>query len=126
MERKQDIQNEADVRLMVDSFYTEVQKDENLSYIFNDFAKVDWDTHLAKMYSFWNTLIFAKQSYKGNPFAAHVPLPIENEHFTVWLRLFEDNIDKNFQGRVAEETKLRARSIAHIFRTKLEHMHNAD
>ncbi len=117
---KHDIQTEKDIELMVDSFYAKVNQDELLSYVFNDFSKVDWDTHLPKMYRFWNTLIFGKQSYKGNPFAAHLPLPIDKKHFQQWLKLFEENMNELFTGEVAEHTILRAKSIAHIFQSKLE------
>lgn len=120
---KSDIKTEEDVVIMVNSFYEKVNKDKRLSFIFNDFSKVDWDLHLPKMYSFWSTLIFGKQSYKGNPFAAHIPLPINQEHFTQWIKLFEKNIDEHFVGEVAEHTKLRAKSIAHIFQSKLKYIH---
>ncbi len=117
---KQDIKTDEDIVLMVDSFYAKVNRDDLLSYVFNDFSKVDWDKHLPKMYSFWNTLIFGEQSYKGNPFAAHLHLPVEQRHFERWLNPFNENIDKLFEGAVAEHTKLRAKSIAYIFQSKLE------
>ncbi len=117
--KKPDIKNEKDIIQMVDSFYDKVNDDSLLSGIFNDFAQVDWDEHLPKMYQFWNTLILGKQSYKGNPFAAHRPLPIGAEHFSHWIALFEANIDQQFEGEMAEHTKHRARSIAHIFQSKL-------
>lgn len=118
-DNKQDIRTEEDIILMVNSFYEKVNQDSLLSYVFNDFAQVDWNSHLPKMYSFWNTLIFAKQSYKGNPFAAHIPLPIKAEHFDKWIQLFNQNIDEHFVGEVAEQTKQRAFSIATIFQSKM-------
>jgi hemoglobin len=116
---KPDIRTEQDVELMVDSFYAKVNQDPLLSYVFNDFAEVDWQSHLPKMYKFWSTLIFGEQSYKGNPFAAHVPLPVDKTHFERWLSLFEENMDELFAGEVAEHTKLRAKSIAYVFSSKL-------
>lgn len=122
---KPDIRTEEDVKLMVDSFYNKVNEDPMLSYVFNDFAEVDWQSHLPTMYKFWNTLIFGEQSYKGNPFAAHVPLPVDQTHFTRWISLFEENMDELFIGEVAEHTKLRAKSIAHIFSSKLAQINSA-
>lgn len=121
---KKDITTEEDVKQMVDTFYDKVNKDPLLSYVFNDFSKVDWNEHLPKMYGFWNTLIFGKQQYKGNPFAAHVPLPVEEAHFHRWIELFTTNIDEQFEGEVAEHTKYRAQSIAQIFQNKLHYIHN--
>ena len=117
---KRDIGSEEDVVLIVNSFYEKVREDRLLGPIFNDFAKVDWETHLPRMYDFWNTLIFSQKTYKGNPFAKHIPLPIQQEHFEQWLVLFEQNIDEHFTGEIAEHTKLRAKSIAHIFQSKLK------
>lgn len=119
---KQDINTEKDIILMVDSFYEKANQDELLSYVFNDYSNVNWETHLPKMYRFWNTLIFGAQSYKGNPFAEHVELPIDKRHFDRWVQLFVENIDDLFKGEVAEHTKTRARSIAHVFQSKLEHI----
>lgn len=116
---KTDISTKQDVELMVDSFYAKVNQDPLLSYVFNDFAEIDWQSHLPKMYQFWSTLIFGEQSYKGNPFAAHVPLPVDQTHFDKWMSLFEENMDELFAGEVAEYTKLRAKSIAYVFSTKL-------
>lgn len=117
---KQDIQTEEDVVIMVNSFYKKVNNDKLLSYVFNDFSKVEWDTHLPIMHRFWNTLIFGNQSYKGNPFAKHIKLPINKNHFDRWIQLFEQNIDELFVGDVANHTKQRAKSIAYIFQSKLE------
>ncbi|MFN8416982.1 MAG: group III truncated hemoglobin [Cytophagaceae bacterium] len=116
---KHDIQSEADIVLMVDTFYDRVNKDDLLSNIFNNVAQVDWQAHLPKMYRFWNTLIFGAQSYKGAPFDAHVGLPVDATHFDRWVLLFEATLDDLFQGEVTEQTKLRARSIAHVFQSKL-------
>lgn len=51
LETRQDIED------LVNRFYDKVQKDETIGFFFNDVAKVDWDHHLPKMYSFWETLL---------------------------------------------------------------------
>lgn len=116
---KPDLKTDEHIRLMVDSFYDKVNQDEILSYVFNDFSKVNWEEHLPRMYAFWNKILFAKGDYKGNPFQKHIPLPVEKAHFDRWIALFDQNMDEHFQGSVAEDAKLRARSIAHIFQSKL-------
>lgn len=117
---KTDITSEEDIRLMVDSFYTKVNADELLSPIFNDIAKINWNTHLPRMYNFWNTILFFRGDYKGNPFEKHSPLPIHAEHFSRWLLLFHTTIDELFDGPNAEEAKLRARTIGWTFQSKME------
>lgn len=115
---KPDINSKEDIIQMVDSFYAKVNEDEKLSAIFNEFAGVDWESHLPKMYRFWNTLIFGEMSYKGSPFEKHIPLPVDKSHFEQWIGLFEQNLDEQFEGEKVNEIKSRARAIAWTFETK--------
>lgn len=116
---KKDIESIEDIKVMVDSFYDKVNQDELLGPIFNNIANTDWDHHLPKMYSFWNTLIFGVTDYKGQPFPVHAKLPLIKEHFNRWLELFTVNMDENFQGKNAEIAKFKAGNIAYIFQSKL-------
>lgn len=68
-----ELENREDVKFLVDTFYDKVNQDDILSPVFNDVAAVNWAKHLPKMYDFWETLLFASQSYKGRPFDAHMP-----------------------------------------------------
>jgi hemoglobin len=119
---KHDIATDEDVKLLVDTFYSRVNEDEMLSYIFNDVAKLDFAKHMPIMYAFWRTLLFGDNTYQGNPFAKHVPLPIEAKHFERWLELWRGTIDSLFEGEKAEEAKARAIAIAGIFQAKLRQM----
>lgn len=121
-----DLQTKEDIKLMVDSFYEKVNKDELLGTIFNDVANTNWDVHLPKMYTFWNTLLLGTKEYSGSPFNAHVPLPLNKIHFDRWVEIFNKNIDENFEGAMTEQVKLRAYSIAYTFRSKLEFLHKKE
>lgn len=121
-EGKHDIETNEDVKLMVDTFYGRVNEDALLSPIFNDVAKLDFAKHMPIMYAFWQTLLFGDMAYQGNPFAKHVPLPIEAEHFQRWLELWRGTIDELFTGAKADEAKMRATAIAGIFQVKLRQM----
>ncbi|WP_338815530.1 group III truncated hemoglobin (plasmid) [Bernardetia sp. Wsw4-3y2] len=121
-ESKQDIQNEKDIKLLVDTFYDKVNQNMILSPIFNDFAGVHWETHLPSMYRFWNGILFGEGGYKGNPFEKHISLPIDATHFENWLALFKETVDELFEGNKAEEAKQRASIIAYTFQSKLEYM----
>lgn len=114
-----EIHSQEEIREMVDAFYDKVNKDELLSPVFNDFAGVNWESHLPVMYSFWSSILLGDFTYKGNPFLKHIPLPIEKAHFDRWLELFMETIDERFTGVKAEEARQRARSIAGIFQFKL-------
>ena len=114
-----DITTEADVRLLVDSFYAKVNHDALLGPVFNGFAHVDWPRHLPRMYDFWSGLLLGTARYQGRPFPKHLPLPIDAAHFQRWLALFEATVNELFAGPKAEEAKVRARSIAALFEHRL-------
>ncbi|MCC2547396.1 group III truncated hemoglobin [Hymenobacter sp. BT175] len=114
-----DIETEADIRLLVDSFYDAVNQDELLSAVFNGFAHVDWARHLPVMYDFWSSVLLGTSRYKGRPFAKHIPLPVGAAHFQRWLQLFFQTVDAHFRGPKAEDTKARALSIASMFEHRL-------
>ena len=114
------IQTKEDVIYLVDSFYEKVNKDELLSPIFNEFAKVDWESHMPTMYSFWSLILLGEESSSGRPFPKHLPLPIKQKHFDRWLELFHQTVDENFKGELAIEAKSRASNIAQIFSFKIK------
>jgi hemoglobin len=122
---KKDIQNRKDIELLVNSFYIKVNHDALLSPVFNEFAGVNWETHLPIMYDFWSTMLLGNKSYRGNPFMKHIPLPVNKIHFDRWLQLFLETVEEHYVGEVAEEAKTRARNIAGVFQYKLEHLHAA-
>jgi len=115
-----DIQTEADVKTLVDTFYDKVNADPLLAPVFNEFARVDWPAHLPKMYDFWSSLLLHTARYRGQPFLKHVPLPINGAHFAQWLTLFHWTVDELFAGPVADEAKLRGHNIAHVFQARLQ------
>lgn len=117
---KKEIKGIEEIRIMVDSFYDKVNEDDLLSPIFNEFSKVSWEKHLPIMYNFWNTILFNQGDYKGSPFPKHLKLPVEDKHFERWLKLFNQTIDENFTGEMAENVRLRAKTIALTFSSKIK------
>jgi hemoglobin len=116
---KHTITNAADIKELVDAFYKKVNADTLLSPVFNEEAKVDWETHLPKMYQFWGMQLIGSHDYTGRPFPPHTELNIDRNHFERWLKLFIETIDEHFTGDVAETAKLKAKNIAAVFQYKL-------
>ncbi|MCB2406999.1 group III truncated hemoglobin [Hymenobacter lucidus] len=114
-----DIQTEADVQRLVDTFYRKVNQDDLLDPVFNGFAHVDWARHLPIMYDFWSSLLLGTSRYSGRPFPKHLPLPVDAAHFTRWMQLFEATVDELFAGPVADTAKVRALNIATMFEYRL-------
>ncbi|WP_417428136.1 group III truncated hemoglobin [Halpernia sp.] len=118
------LETREDVEFLVNKFYEKVRTDETIGFFFNDVAKVNWDLHLPKMYSFWETLLFGKASYKGNPMMAHFPInqiePMEKRHFDQWVKLWTKTLEENFEGENAEAAKTKAENIASLMGYKME------
>lgn len=121
---KKDILNINDIKILVDSFYEKVRKDNLLAKIFNERIQDRWPMHLEKMYSFWQTVLLEEHTYHGSPFVPHAKLPVEQEHFESWLKLFYETIDENFAGKKAEEAKWRAGKMAEMFHHKINYYRN--
>lgn len=119
---KKDITSLEDIKLLVDSFYTEIRKDDMLGIIFNQNIQDRWPEHLAKMYRFWQTLLLEEYTYDGRPFPPHAHLPIGEQHFNRWLELFSQTLDNLFAGEKAEEAKWRAQKMSVMFQSKLNYI----
>ena len=113
-----DLSSFDDIKALVDSFYDRVNRDDVLGPIFNDVAKVDWEHHLPTMYSFWNSMLFRTGDYKGRPWPKHAVLPLKQEQFERWVKLFCETVDSLFEGPKAKEAKSVALSIADTFQTR--------
>lgn len=119
-----DIQNRDDVFLLVSSFYKKVRKDETLGPFFNDVIK-DWDAHIDRLTTFWESSLFLRTKYNGNPLEVHVRVDKENDHaitelhFGIWLNLWYQTIDELFAGDYAENAKRRARKMGTFLYLKI-------
>lgn len=118
------LESREDIEHLVNSFYTKVVKDETIGFFFKDVIKVDFEKHLPKMYSFWETLLFGQISYKGNPMAVHFPInelqAMESRHFDKWLELWKLTIEENFAGESADMAIYKSENIAKLMAFKME------
>lgn len=121
---KSDIKTREDIHLLVSSFYTKVRKDDVLGPFFNDTIK-DWDTHFEHLTTFWESSLFLKAKFTGNPLEAHVKVDADNNnsitelHFGLWLNLWFQTIDELFKGDYAENAKRRARKMGTFLYLKI-------
>lgn len=124
VQEKTDILNIEDIKLLVDSFYDKVREDKLIGPIFDERIQNRWPEHLAKMYTFWQTVLLGEHTYYGSPFPPHANLPVEPIHFERWLALFAETLDELFSGEVAKEAIWRANKMAVMFQYKIEHYRN--
>lgn len=125
---KKDIENSADIELLINTFYDKVKLSPVIGYIFYEVAKVNWTTHLPKMYTFWNSLLLGEQRFMGDPMKKHIDLSkhtaMTEAEFSEWLLLFSQTVDSLFKGEKAEEAKGRASNIAQLMLFKIHNAQN--
>ncbi|MEC3908450.1 group III truncated hemoglobin [Tamlana sp. 2201CG12-4] len=121
---KKDIKTREDVFLLVSSFYTKIRKDTVLGPFFNELIK-DWDAHIDNLTDFWESSLFLKTRYLGNPLDVHVKVDKENnhsiteQHFGLWLNLWFETVNELFEGDYAENAKHRARKMGTFLYLKI-------
>ena len=123
---KPDIENRADIDLLMHNFYERALSDDVIGYIFTDVAHLDLESHLPIIGDFWETMLFRTGGYAEhgrNPLDVHRQLHLrsafEPKHFSQWLELFLQCVDDQFEGERAEFIKLRAHAIADRFQENL-------
>jgi len=123
-----DISDVNDIKFLVDEFYKKVVKDDLISHFFTIVVNFDWNVHIPIMVSFWETVIFGKASYKGNPMLKHIELDklskLELKHFERWLELWKGTVNEHFAGKHADTAIKKAETIASLIQSKLNHKEN--
>ncbi len=127
---KKELKNRDDVQLLVETFYGKIRKDKVLGPIFNTIIS-DWESHLELLTDFWETQLFLKRKYYGNPVTAHQEVDdkmghsITSEHFGLWLNLWFATIDELFEGDTAWIAKNRAQKMSTmLFMQIFQHRNN--
>ncbi|MEM7185473.1 MAG: group III truncated hemoglobin [Bacteroidota bacterium] len=124
MTEKKDLSTEADVQLLVRTFYAKVREDDLLGPIFNGII-TDWEPHLARISDFWMSNLFFSKKYLGDPMQKHIEVDqgphgtINEMHFGVWINLWYETMDELFEGEVASRAKNRARSMGTFIHLKI-------
>lgn len=111
-----DLQDRADVAVLVDAFYRRVFEDPVIGPIFTDVARMDLDHHLPIITDFWDTVLFNTHRYRRDLLQLHLALnrrfPLEARHFERWLALWSRTVDEHYSGLKAELAKTQGRRIA--------------
>lgn len=128
---KKKIESREDVSLLVNTFYSKVRKDALLGPIFNGII-TDWETHLELLTDFWETNLFFKRKYFGNPLHAHIEVDkkvgqtINELHFGTWINLWLETVDELFDGEVAQIAINRARNMGTFIHLNIFNARNKD
>ncbi|MCK0178341.1 group III truncated hemoglobin [Flavobacteriaceae bacterium S0862] len=112
---KKDIKTRDDIFKLVSTFYAKVRLNEILAPFFDRID--DWEEHFERLTNFWESSLFLKTKYLGDPLVAHAKADREHGnkiselHFGVWLNLWFETIEELFEGETAENAKRRARKM---------------
>lgn len=114
-----EIENRADLYVLVTAFYKKIRTHELLGPIFNaHITEEQWPAHLNKLTDFWVTALLGQTCFKGSPSQAHINVDknlnhtIDQIHFGKWLELWFETIDSLYQGTVAQRAKDASRKMA--------------
>ncbi len=122
--KKPTIQDRADVRRLVTVFYSNIRQDAVLGPIFNGII-TDWESHFDLLTDFWETQLFLKRKYHGNPVIVHQEVDAQTnhtitpEHFGLWLNIWFATIDALFEGETAWIAKNRAQKMSTMLYMKI-------
>ena len=106
-------------------FYEKGLRDPLLGSIFAN-SIPDLDSHIQIVRNFWSKSLLGTERYEGQPFAAHVKLPIEPKHFQRWLELFIETARETLPETQAEQAIAKASHMTQCFQSGLFPFTGAD
>lgn len=125
---KKDIENRADIEVLIDAFYTKAIKDEIIGHFFTEVVQISWEKHMPIMYNFWEAVLFGVGGYKGNPVLKHIALhqkeALTKVHFSQWKKLFFETLDEHFEGKKVAEAKKKVEMMERLMLYKIEASEN--
>ena len=108
---------EAAIDVCVRSFYAKGAADPLLGPVFNSIPELE--KHLGVVVNFWSKSLLHTQRYEGHPFAAHINLPVEPEHFARWLQLFTESAKETLPDTQAAQAIAKASHMTQCFQAGL-------
>ncbi len=108
--------DEAVIEELVRVFYQRAANDPRLKSIF-DHVIHDWDAHHQVVQDFWSRALLDTERYKGHPYPLHARLPLQLEHFDVWLEHFRLTASEVLPEQAAARAIARAEHMAESFKT---------
>lgn len=131
MNTTSEIENRAQIQALVEAFYAKIRVHDQLGPIFNAVI-TDWEEHFVVLTDFWETQLFLKRHYTGNPVRVHQEVDrktgnvITSEHFGLWLNLWFATIDELYHGEIAWIAKNRAQKMSTMLFLKIHEYRTSD
>ena len=120
---KEGINEEIDIEKLVGQFYEKAVEDPLIGHFFTVIESENWQAHLKVICHFWDSVIFGRATYKGNPMLKHLMLnkkyPLKKDHFIRWLSLWKETVLENVPDPLAKIIIQKANQIAQLMEFKL-------
>lgn len=101
------------IHILVHSFYGTIRSHARLGKIFETRLDGRWPEHLAKMETFWQSVLLKNGTYKGKPVPAHLKLKeVVSSDYAQWLSVFRPVTRSVFIPELADEIIIIAERIA--------------
>lgn len=113
-----DINDDRDIRTLVDAFYKRAGKDDLLGPIFSKLANVG--DHKEALYAYWTIVLLRPDAGRRERFPHHIEQMFTSQHFIRWLTLFLDTIDLLYAGPTAEKAKVMVIKKSEEFQLRAE------
>ena len=120
-----DQEAEAQVRHLVVRFYEIGRQHPVLGPLF-DAAISNWDEHIGIVADFWSRSLLGTNRYQGNLFSSHMRLPVEPEHFDLWLVVFQQAATETLPPELARRAMAGAMHMTDSIKTGLFPYRDAD
>ena len=122
---KRDIENRADLEILLEIFYKKVFNDDLISHFFTEVVPLNLETHIPVIADFWESVLLDGRGYRKNVMEIHLNISekskINKEHLDRWVKIFSETVDDLFEGAKASLAKQRAASIATMMNIKIDY-----
>ena len=122
---KKDIENRADLEILLEIFYKKVFNDDLISHFFTEVVPLNLETHIPVIADFWESVLLDGRGYRKNVMEIHLNISekskINKEHLDRWVKIFSETVDELFEGAKASLAKQRAASIATMMNLKIDY-----
>jgi hemoglobin len=106
---------EQQIAELVRRFYERALNNDSLRPLF-EAAVTDRDTHHRVVQDFWSRTLLDTNRYRGHPYPVHAQLPLQPEHFYIWLELFRETAREVLPPDAAAKAISRAEHMAESFK----------
>lgn len=114
---KRSLRTREDIVYLVDEFYGKAMSDPLLA---PHFEGLDFEAHKPRMVAFWAFVVLGEPGYTTNVFDKHTHLRIGKEHFDRWVEIFEETLDRLFEGEHIAQLKNRVKMLGWTFAEKMK------